>query len=255
MPRVTPTSRPGMARGTAPAASVIHSSSSAFVDRGMTLVDFFTPANQSALYLDDDDLSGSGFTILPGSNLLLGGGKEGVLYLLDPAQSRPAGGERRAGRAEDPGPGWSRDGRARVLGLVGSRASRLQLGGRRRAQVVQGELGATGDAGICAGWSGVGWTSGGIAHRVGERRGPGNGDCLGIDADVPGRRPRPRGWNSPRVRRRDAAGDLDERTERRPRSDWNADEVRSSGRRQRQGLHAESRRGGGGVRPPAGAGG
>ncbi len=52
---------------------------------GMSVVDFFTPANQSALYLDDDDLSGSGFTILPGSNLLLGGGKEGVLYLLDPA--------------------------------------------------------------------------------------------------------------------------------------------------------------------------
>ena len=50
--------------------------------------------------------------------------------------------------------------------------------------------------------------------------------------------PRPRGWHAPRIRRRDAAGDLDERTERHPRSHWNADEVRSAGRRQRQGLHA-----------------
>jgi hypothetical protein len=48
----------------------------------LSLVDYFTPSNQAALDLDDDDLSGSGFTLLPGTNLLLGGGKEGVLYLL-----------------------------------------------------------------------------------------------------------------------------------------------------------------------------
>jgi hypothetical protein len=50
---------------------------------GMAVVDFFTPSNQAALHIDDDDLSGSGFTVLPGSNLLLGGGKDGVMYLLD----------------------------------------------------------------------------------------------------------------------------------------------------------------------------
>jgi hypothetical protein len=48
----------------------------------LSLVDYFTPSNQAALDRDDDDLSGSGFTLLPGTNLLLGGGKEGVLYLL-----------------------------------------------------------------------------------------------------------------------------------------------------------------------------
>ncbi|MEO8520797.1 MAG: hypothetical protein ABI603_05495 [Acidobacteriota bacterium] len=51
----------------------------------MTLVDYFTPANEARLTMDDDDLSGSGFTLLPGTTLLLGGGKEGVLYLLDSA--------------------------------------------------------------------------------------------------------------------------------------------------------------------------
>src|SRR6185436_404195 len=51
---------------------------------GLTLVDYFTPWNEDILNVNDDDLSGSGFTLLPGTKkLLLGGGKEGVLYLLD----------------------------------------------------------------------------------------------------------------------------------------------------------------------------
>lgn len=50
---------------------------------GLSLLDFFTPSNHEALNVTDDDLSGSSFTLLPGTNLLLGGGKEGVLYLLD----------------------------------------------------------------------------------------------------------------------------------------------------------------------------
>ena len=50
---------------------------------GLTLLDYFTPANEADLTAADDDLSGSGFTLLPGTDLLLGGGKEGVLYLLN----------------------------------------------------------------------------------------------------------------------------------------------------------------------------
>jgi hypothetical protein len=50
---------------------------------GLTLVDYFTPGNEATLNINDDDLSGSGFTLLPGTNLLLGGGKEGVLYLVN----------------------------------------------------------------------------------------------------------------------------------------------------------------------------
>jgi len=49
----------------------------------LAVVDYFTPGNESYLNLNDKDLSGSGFTLLPETNLLLGGGKEGVLYLLD----------------------------------------------------------------------------------------------------------------------------------------------------------------------------
>jgi PQQ-like domain len=50
---------------------------------GLSLLDYFTPSNEQALNSEDDDLSGSGFTLLPGTSLLLGGGKEGVLYLLN----------------------------------------------------------------------------------------------------------------------------------------------------------------------------
>lgn len=50
---------------------------------GLTLVDYFTPGNEAQLNAADDDLSGSGFTLLPGTTRLLGGGKEGVFYLLE----------------------------------------------------------------------------------------------------------------------------------------------------------------------------
>ena len=57
---------------------------------GLVLDHYFTPWNEHSLYLNDDDLSGSGFTLLPntftglaGKDLLLGGGKEGVIYLVD----------------------------------------------------------------------------------------------------------------------------------------------------------------------------
>jgi hypothetical protein len=57
---------------------------------GLVLDNYFTPWNAQSLYLNDDDLSGSGFTLLPdtftglqGKELLFGGGKEGVLYLID----------------------------------------------------------------------------------------------------------------------------------------------------------------------------
>jgi hypothetical protein len=52
---------------------------------GLTLLDYFTPGNWAALNVADDDLSGSSFTLLPNTNLMLGGGKEGTLYLIDAA--------------------------------------------------------------------------------------------------------------------------------------------------------------------------
>jgi outer membrane protein assembly factor BamB len=49
----------------------------------LKLEDWFTPTNHFALDKADNDLNSSGATIIPGTHLVLGGGKEGVLYILD----------------------------------------------------------------------------------------------------------------------------------------------------------------------------
>lgn len=49
----------------------------------LKLIDWFTPTNHFQLDKDDNDLNSSGATLIPGTDLVLGGGKEGVLYTID----------------------------------------------------------------------------------------------------------------------------------------------------------------------------
>lgn len=49
----------------------------------LKLLAWFTPTNHFDLDKRDIDLNSSGATLVPGTNLVLGGGKEGVLYVLD----------------------------------------------------------------------------------------------------------------------------------------------------------------------------
>ena len=49
----------------------------------LKLLDWFTPTNHLLLDKHDNDLDSSGATLIPGTHLVLGGGKEGVLYTLD----------------------------------------------------------------------------------------------------------------------------------------------------------------------------
>jgi hypothetical protein len=51
---------------------------------GGILLDWFTPSNQALLNQYDLDLSSSGPILMPDTNLLLGGGKYGILYVLNP---------------------------------------------------------------------------------------------------------------------------------------------------------------------------
>jgi hypothetical protein len=50
---------------------------------GLSLVDWFTPSNWLALDDGDLDLTSSGPMLVPGTSLLVGGGKTGVLYVLN----------------------------------------------------------------------------------------------------------------------------------------------------------------------------
>ncbi len=49
----------------------------------LELLDWFTPTNHFALDKRDQDLDSSGATLIPGTHLVVGGGKQGVLYTLD----------------------------------------------------------------------------------------------------------------------------------------------------------------------------
>lgn len=49
----------------------------------LKLLDWFTPTNHEALDHGDADLNSSGATLIPGTHLVIGGGKQGILYSLD----------------------------------------------------------------------------------------------------------------------------------------------------------------------------
>ncbi len=51
----------------------------------LQLLDYFTPHNSANLNAGDQDLGSSGLLLLPETNYVLGGGKQGVLYLADTA--------------------------------------------------------------------------------------------------------------------------------------------------------------------------
>jgi hypothetical protein len=53
------------------------------VSPDMKLIDWFTPTNHLLLDKNDTDLDSSGPTLIPGMHIAVGGGKEGVLYVVD----------------------------------------------------------------------------------------------------------------------------------------------------------------------------
>ena len=55
---------------------------------GLSLVDWFTPSNWSVMDANDYDFTSSGPMLIPGTNLIAGGGKTGVLYVLNTAPNK-----------------------------------------------------------------------------------------------------------------------------------------------------------------------
>ncbi|MBK5294226.1 MAG: hypothetical protein JJE04_21420 [Acidobacteriia bacterium] len=54
-----------------------------FAGGNLKLADWFTPKNHEYLFLQNIDLSAGGVTLIPNSQLLFAGGKEGVIFLLN----------------------------------------------------------------------------------------------------------------------------------------------------------------------------
>ena len=50
---------------------------------GISMLDWFAPSDWNALFSNDTDLGSTGVTLLPNTNLLVGGGKGSTFYLLD----------------------------------------------------------------------------------------------------------------------------------------------------------------------------
>ena len=59
------------------------SSTLKFAAGSLKLLDWFTPKNHEFLFLQNIDLSAGGVTLIPNSNLMFAGGKEGVIFLLN----------------------------------------------------------------------------------------------------------------------------------------------------------------------------
>jgi hypothetical protein len=55
------------------------------VGKELQLVDWFEPATGPSLDESDTDVGSSGLMMIPSTNLLIGGGKQGLMYLLNPA--------------------------------------------------------------------------------------------------------------------------------------------------------------------------
>jgi hypothetical protein len=53
------------------------------LDPNLNRLDFFSPHNNAALDGGDKDLGSAGILAIPGTNLIIGGGKEAFLYLMD----------------------------------------------------------------------------------------------------------------------------------------------------------------------------
>ena len=59
------------------------SSTLKFAGRSLKLADWFTPKNHEYLFLQNIDMSAGGVTVIPDSQLMFSGGKEGVIFLLN----------------------------------------------------------------------------------------------------------------------------------------------------------------------------
>jgi hypothetical protein len=147
----------------------------------LKLLDWFTPTNHFELDAKDLDLDSSGATLIPGTNLVLGGGKEGVLYVLDKRHLGHLGDENalqhfQAGKShlhsfvywKSDSKGsllylWGQTDRLRVFGLTGDKVAEAPV--MTRPEVNQGHPGAMLSISANGGKEGILWAA---IHATGD---------------------------------------------------------------------------------------
>jgi len=147
----------------------------------LKIVDWFTPTNHLQLDKDDADLDSSGATLIPGTNLVLGGGKQGVLYVLDKRHLGHLGDENALQHFQASGSHlhsfvywksdkkggllyvWGQRDHARVYGLKGDRLSETPV--MMRPEVNQGHPGAMLSLSANGGKEGILWAA---IHATGD---------------------------------------------------------------------------------------
>ena len=104
--------------------------------KGLALTDFFTASNYNSLNGGDVDLGSSGLILLPTINLLIGGGKQGIFYLLNPADlGHYASNDTQIPQKFPVTPGEIKP-RSRLLGERLQRTAGLSLGRKRLSEGV-----------------------------------------------------------------------------------------------------------------------
>lgn len=147
----------------------------------LKLLDWFTPTNHLELDAKDMDLDSSGATLIPGTNLVLGGGKQGVLYVLDKRHLGHLGDENalqhfQAGKShlhsfvywKSDRKGsllylWGQTDRARVFGISGDKVTETPV--MTRPEVNQGHPGAMLSISANGGKEGILWAA---IHATGD---------------------------------------------------------------------------------------
>lgn len=152
----------------------------------LKVLDWFTPTNHLQLDKDDADLNSSGATLIPGTSLVLGGGKQGVLYVLDKRNLGHLGDEHalqhlqatkshmhslvywQSDKWKSEGKGsllyvWGQRDRARVFALKGDRLTETPV--MTRPEVNQGHPGAMLSLSANGGREGILWAA---IHATGD---------------------------------------------------------------------------------------
>ncbi|WP_348267254.1 hypothetical protein P8936_15780 [Edaphobacter paludis] len=147
----------------------------------LKVLDWFTPTNHFDLDAKDLDINSSGATLIPGTKLVLGGGKEGVLYVLDQQHLGHLGDENALQHFQASGSHlhsfvywksdkkgsllyvWGQRDRARVYGLKGDRLSETPV--MMRPEVNEGHPGAMLSLSANGGKEGILWAA---IHATGD---------------------------------------------------------------------------------------